>query len=82
MERSTFAYRLNRHGVPYEAVAYFCEHGQNMSVCERGDAYHRQTGDAMIAWWNSQPVQFREREVDRSRIINGEIITTDDLEKA
>lgn len=70
MERGTFEYQLNRNGVPWQATAYICEHGNNMADCEEGDMWHRATGVIMVNWWNGLPSQMKEREVDRTRLIN------------
>ena len=72
----TFTYTLNRDGVPYRAEEYVCQHGYPSTACGVGDRnICPETGVLMVEWWNSLPKQMREREVDRTRILNSNPLT-------
>ena len=71
MQRGTFIYRENRHGVPWQAVEYICEHRYESQTCGV-DPICGPVGQAMLLWWNSRPEQFKAREVVRTRMINGQ----------
>lgn len=70
MAASTFTYRENRNGVPYEAIGYNCRHDNESSECP--DEYCGPVGQHMLEWWNNLPSQWRDREVVRTRLINGQ----------
>ena len=70
MQRGTFLYIYNRNGSPYQAREYICQHGYESQTCGV-DFICGPVGQSMINWWNSLPAQMREREVDRTRMING-----------
>ena len=67
----TFTYVTNRDGVPWQASEYICRHGYESQTCSVGENNMcPQVGQQMITWWNNLPKQMRDREVDRTRIIN------------
>jgi hypothetical protein len=68
---STFVYRVNRNGIPFEAIEYVCRHGHLSATCEV-DEYCLPTGVILLEWWNNLPSQWRDREVVRSRMLNGQ----------
>lgn len=70
MQRGTFIYLENRQGVPWQATEYICQHGYMSQTCGV-DPICAPVGQAMLIWWNNLPVQWRDREVVRTRMING-----------
>ena len=66
----TFVYVENRDGVPYQASEYICQHGYESASCGVSRECPA-VGQSMILWWNGLDKQMREREVDRTRLING-----------
>lgn len=71
MVRGTFITEANRHGRPYRATGYVCEHEQDMAECPYGDDDHRAVGAIMVAWWNNSFIQMQDRLTVRDNILRG-----------
>lgn len=67
----TFLWEHNRHGVPWRAYAFVCDHGYNSNYCVLGGKYHLAVGQRMVDWINSVPAQQRDRTVTRNRLNGG-----------
>jgi hypothetical protein len=71
MTPHTFTYDYNRHGEPWRANGYICEHGNDMATCTEGDQIHRLVGERMVEWLNNTFIQMRDRVIVRDRILGG-----------